>query len=252
MFKKISMLSVCLLMLCTVRAEQAVAVPSEPVGSGFDESLTLAPKPRAKRVSQATLRNDLIDVCEAFAHQLIAEVTQVSVLFERQVCRKKQNETAQACLVTAADNRCTAVSAVLEFFGLSGDDAPVCASCPGNATETSRGLHSPRLASHGTFSRDLEDTPQLAARVLHKALVCAQARWTRALAQVQEVLLTQVRLLLEQDAQGHFYGATKDELRKAKGSIESFMKDSIDCIANLKTELSGCSSRDNRSKKQSL
>lgn len=220
MFKKISMLSVCLLMLCTVCAEQTAAVPSEPVGDSVDESLTLAPKPRAKRVSQATLRNELIDACEAYAHQLLAEVTQASLLFERQVCRKKQNETAQACLVAAADNRCTAAAAVLEFFGLSDDDAPGCASCPGSSTA--------------------------------QALVCAQARWVRALAQVQEVLLTQVRLLLEQDAQGHFYGATKDELRKAKGSIESFMKDSIDCIANLKTELSGCSSRDNRSKKQSL
>lgn len=213
------MLSVCLLMLCTVHAEQAAAVPSEPVGDSVDESLTLAPKPRAKRVSQVTLRNELLDVCEAYAHQLIAEVTQVSLLFERQVCRKKQNETAQACLVAAADNRCTAAAAVLEFFGLSADDASACAGCPNNTGQ---------------------------------ALVCAQARWVRALAQVQEVLLTQVRLLLEQDAQGHFYGATKDELRKAKGSIESFMKDSIDCITNLKTELSGCSSRDNRSKKQSL
>lgn len=220
MFKKISIVGVSLLIFCAVRAEQTAAVSREPVGSGVDESLTLAPKPRAKRVSQATLRNELIDACEAYAHQLIAEVTQVSLLFERQVCRKKQNEAAQACLITTADNRCTAVYAVLEFFGLSGDDARACTSCSGNCTD--------------------------------KALVCAQARWVRALAHVQEVLLTQVRLLLEQDAQGHFYGETKDELRKAKGSIESFMKDSIDCIANLRTELSECSSRDNRSKKQSL
>jgi hypothetical protein len=215
MFKKISILSVCLLILCAVRAEKLACE-----GDGVAESLTLAPKTKAKRVSQTTLRNELIDACEAYAHQLIAEVTHVSVLFERQVCRKKQSEAMQACLVSAADERCAALKTVLEFFDLPDDGTRVCMSCPGTSAE--------------------------------KRLVCAQARWTRALAQVQEVLLTQVRLLLEQDAQGHFYGATKDELRKAKGSIESFIKESIDCIANLRTESSECSSRDNRSKKQSL
>ena len=50
--------------------------------------------------------------------------------------------------------------------------------------ETSRGLHGalgestvfPVLASHGTFSRDLEEPPQLAARVLHNVVEVFEAR----------------------------------------------------------------------------
>lgn len=191
MFKKISFCIVCFVGISLFGAPE----------KSDSESLTVAPK--AKRVSRATVRNELIDTCEAFAHTLIAEVVHISSLFEKYACKKKKSDTVQRALVCAAKERCTALQEVLCFLG--GTTTLVCEV---TITEGPEGL------------------------------VCAQARWMQALAQVQERLLTEVRLLLEQDAQSHFNGLGKDELRKAKGSIESFMSDSEQCIQSLMTELS--------------
>lgn len=160
------------------------------------EQLTIAPA-KTKRISRASLRNELIEVCESFAHTLIAEVEQVSLRFEQAVSKRKGSQALQECLRTRASEREKELHEVLVFFG-------------------EMTIGDKREKTYTGACQNSECT----------ALVRAQSRWVRAIARVQERLLTEVKFLLEQDAQGHFYGATKDELRKAKGSIESFMKES--------------------------
>lgn len=200
MFKKVSFCFVSFCSVCFVGIS-LMGVPEKSEGE-----LTVAPK--VKRVSRATVRNELIDTCEAFAHTLIAEVSQVSSLFERYACKKKKSDAAHRTLVCATEERCAALQEVLQFLG---DTTTLV--CKVKVTEG-------------------------CAAASGESLVCAQSCWMQALAQVQERLLTEVRLLLEQDGQSHFNGLSKDELRKAKGSIESFMSDSEQCVQNLMTELS--------------